>query len=691
MAKLRLLILGGFRLVDERGRELGIGSRKARAVLALAAFAGPSGMARERIAGMLWRDSEEARARQSLRQTLSDLRRDAGPVLVASADRLRLDGDLCSADAVEFALLAQQTGVDALERASDLYAGPLLDGLAVGDGGFDGWLEIERQRLAARNRGVLARLAALHAQAGDTAACVRIAERTLGVDPGDEAAWQDLIRAHCAAGQPQLALRAFERCRDALTRELDATPAAQTLALADRARLEIAAPFASAASRLTADPDPNRVAAPRPDAAPPAGLPAGVQAPDSSRASPGESVPAIVVMDFEASRGALADRAGSLSRGLAARLARLPGIAVVEGRYVFGDVDPGGAEGRRIIRERGIACLITGALEATADGAQRMAVQLVEGDGGRLLWSRRFEVAAGRSAADDDELLAAVVGLLERQLAATRFDAPGADEGWRGVRAAMAALFARGWSEEAVRLAVQRYRAAIQANPELALAHAQKSLVLALASKMGLVDGEPALLEAREAAERAIALAPADSDVLGYAGCAIADLGDPRRGEPLLERAVEENPDNPQAWAALGACRLGLARIEEGLQSLERGLRVSPWDYRRAVWLTLRSRGLLSLRRVDDAIEAARAAARSDAHFYPAWIALAAAQFKAGRRTEASRALGEALRIRPRLRVEEAHPWIGPRMAARLSEVWPSRPEPDPRAPRAGPRPDAGR
>jgi adenylate cyclase len=179
--------------------------------------------------------------------------------------------------------------------------------------------------------------------------------------------------------------------------------------------------------------------------------------------------------------------------------------------------------------------------------------------------------------------------------------------------------------------------------------------------------------------------------VLGYAGCAIADLGDPRRGEPLLERAVEENPDNPQAWAALGACRLGLARIEEGLQSLERGLRVSPWDYRRAVWLTLRSRGLLSLRRVDDAIEAARAAARSDAHFYPAWIALAAAQFKAGRRTEASRALGEALRIRPRLRVEEAHPWIGPRMAARLSEVWPSRPEPDPRAPRAGPRPDAGR
>ena len=76
---------------------------------------------------------------------------------------------------------------------------------------------------------------------------------------------------------------------------------------------------------------------------------------------------------------------------------------------------------------------------------------------------------------------------------------------------------------------------------------------------------------------------------------------------------------------------------------------------------------------------------------YTAWIALAAAQSKAGRRTESSRALGEALRIRPRLRVEEAHPWIGPRMAARLSEVWPSRPEPDPRAPRAGPRPDAGR
>ena len=645
----RLMVLGDFRLADERGRALLIASRKARAVISLVALAGPGGLQRERVAGMLWGGVDDARARQSLRQTLSDLRRDAGPVLAASADRLMLDRELCSVDAAEFTLLAQDGRLQALEQASALYMGPLLDGMSAGDGGFDEWLVIERQRLAAVHHQVLARLAAFHSQAGDTAASIRVAEQMLALDPADEAAWQDLISAHFAAGQPLHALRAFERCRESLLRELDASPGPRTIELAERARLAVAAPGTPAAAQ--------------------AALAASDPAQGGQRGA--VSAPAIVVMDFEASAGASAVRAGTLSRGLTARLARLSGIAVVAGRYLFAGVDPAGADGRRIIRERRVACLVTGALDAVTDGGERLSVQLVAGDGGRLLWSHQLGSSAAGPSASDDDLLAMVVSLLERQFAATQFDIPDIDDGWQSVRAAMAALFARGWSEEAVQDAVRRYRAAIEANPDLALAHAQKSLVLALASKMGLVDGEPALREAREAAERAIALAPADSDVLGYAGCAIADLGDPRRGEPLLERAVEENPDNPQAWAALGACRLGLARIEEGLQSLERGLRVGPSDYRRAVWLTLRSRGLLHLRRLDEAVDAARAGARSDAHFYPAWIALAAAHYRAGRRSEATRALTEALRIRPALRIEEAHPWVGPRMAARLLEVWP--------------------
>jgi adenylate cyclase len=212
----------------------------------------------------------------------------------------------------------------------------------------------------------------------------------------------------------------------------------------------------------------------------------------------------------------------------------------------------------------------------------------------------------------------------------------------------------------------------VRVAPDLAIAHAHMSLVLALGAKMGLVAGVAPLAEARRAADRAIELAPTDSEVLGCAGCAIADLGNPELAETLLERAVEENPDNPQAWAALGACRLGLARVEAGLAALERGVKVGSSDYRRTVWFTLMSRGLLQKRRIDEAIDAARSAVRSDVFFYPAWLALAAAQLRAGRRPQATRSIAQALRIRPQLSLQEAHPWVGPRTASRLREVWPA-------------------
>ena len=42
------------------------------------------------------------------------------------------------------------------------------------------------------------------------------------------------------------------------------------------------------------------------------------------------------------------------------------------------------------------------------------------------------------------------------------------------------------------------------------------------------------------------------SEVLGYAGCALPELGDAQRGTELLERAIENDPSNAQAWVSLG-------------------------------------------------------------------------------------------------------------------------------------------
>jgi TolB-like protein/Tfp pilus assembly protein PilF len=411
-------------------------------------------------------------------------------------------------------------------------------------------------------------------------------------------------------------------------------------------------------------------------APPPAdGVERTAAAPPAVRRAP--RLPVVAVMPFEVLPPAEPALAATLSQELVGGLARIAGYSVADGRMLFGGAEFASDRGRAVVVEHRVAFVVTGRLERTGGVAHRLSVRLLDGDDGRHRWSRRVDLDDD-SAKARDALIAATVARIEPQIVLGRAGQPADDEPtdaedpWPRVREAFAALFAHGWSEHSVETAVAKYRAAVTVAPELALAHAHMSLVLALGAKMGLVAGAAPLEEARRAADRAIALAPTDSEVLGCAGCAIADLGDPALGETLLERAVEENPDNPQAWAALGACRLSLARVEAGLEALERGVRVGSSDYRRTVWFTLMSRALLQKRRFDDAIEAARSAVRSDVFFYPAWLALAAAQFRAGRHPQATHAIAQALRIRPQLRVEEVHPWVGPRTTSRLREVWPA-------------------
>ena len=703
-----LLLLGGLRMLDGDGRELTIASRKGRALLARVALAGAACVPRERLAGGFWADADEARARQSLRQSLSELRREVGPLLVDRSQRLLFEADGCVVDALAFEALAGRTDPYSLERAVAMFAGPLLDGFdSVCGDEFDDWLHGERHRFAALNRRDCERLLHHHVERHDHDAAARIAEQAVEFDPDDESFWRAWMRALHAAGRPHRAMQVFERCRSTLRRRLDAEPGAETRALLAALRdaaQAVDAPSGAGRSAATSSATTSSIptssaatssvatssvatpsmAAPS-EAAPSGAAPFGASpseavpsgaAPFAAMPSPPPSrphaLPMVAVMPFEVQGQVDPAFAATLAAELIGALSRIAGFAIVDGRLLFRDADLASEASRTIVRERRVVFVVAGRLECGRDDPCLWTVRLIDCDDGRHLWSRRVELD-GSSPERRDELIAAMVARIEPQILMARVQGrPDSedDDPWHRVRQAFAALFARGWSEEAVATAVQRYRDAIRADPAFALAHAHKALVLALAAKMGLVAAE-AVAEAQTAAERAIALAPTDSEVLGVAGCAIADLGDPHRGETLLERAVEQNPDNPQAWAALGACRLGMARISDGLQSLERGVRLGSSDYRRTVWLTLMSRGLLYQRRPTEAIDTARAAVRSDVFFYPAWLALAAAQFQAGNAAQARRALAEARRIRPQLTLAEARPWISPRVAARMAEVWP--------------------
>ena len=292
-----------------------------------------------------------------------------------------------------------------------------------------------------------------------------------------------------------------------------------------------------------------------------------------------------------------------------------------------------------------------------------MAIQIIEGESSQYVWTTQQELAAPCATREVDDFVAGTAAKIEQQLTLVeaREDHKGtAHDAWSKVRQANSALFSAGWSEEAVASAVRLFREAIALDPKLALARAQKALIMALASQWGLLHGDEIREEARADAEKALELEPTKSEVLGCAACALADLGDTERALPLLERAIEENPNNAQAWAALGAAQLLRRQYEQSVESLRRGLRISPTDYRRSVWLTALTGALVHIGKFDQALAAAQDACRADAKFYPAQILLAVVLTKLGKHAEAAKGLAEARRIRPRLAIEEIRRWAGP-------------------------------
>src|SRR5687767_2078309 len=78
------------------------GRRKDLALLAYLAQKAPRPVPRAELADLLWEDRDEARARQSLRQALLELKRVVGAGLTTGAEQARLDPLAVGLDVREF-------------------------------------------------------------------------------------------------------------------------------------------------------------------------------------------------------------------------------------------------------------------------------------------------------------------------------------------------------------------------------------------------------------------------------------------------------------------------------------------------------------------------------------------------------------------------------------------------------------
>ncbi|MFN2184032.1 MAG: ATP-binding protein [Anaerolineae bacterium] len=249
MARLSLSLLGPFQAMLDERPVTQFKSNKVRALLAFLAIEEDRPHRREVLAGLLWPDWPDRDALSNLRYTLSSLRKAIGdrhtepPFLLISRDTLQFNSasdywlDVAAFTEAVQADKADPSATDQLEQAVTFYQGSFLEGFSVGDSpAFEEWALLTRERLARLMSSALHRLAAAYEQRGEYETAQSHARREVELEPWDEGAHRQLMRALALDGQRSAALAQYETCRRLLAEELDVEPAQETLRLYEQIR-----------------------------------------------------------------------------------------------------------------------------------------------------------------------------------------------------------------------------------------------------------------------------------------------------------------------------------------------------------------------------------------------------------------------------------------------------------------------
>ncbi|WP_161993261.1 winged helix-turn-helix domain-containing tetratricopeptide repeat protein [Lacisediminimonas profundi] len=371
-------------------------------------------------------------------------------------------------------------------------------------------------------------------------------------------------------------------------------------------------------------------------------------------------------------------RVSLLAKGLAedviALLARVPGFFLISHASSFAFRGQH-ASLPDVARQLGVRFVVEGSVRPTGD-VLRVSTQLTEAASGRVLWSGRFDRDHDHAGDLQESIARGIISELEPELtraeiAHIRRQRPENLDAWSHYHQAVGAIAMQGWGAQALAEARSRLEQSLALDPGFGLGHAHYALLTALARNIGLVPDSPGLVnDALGAAERAIELDDGSSEVLGYAGCALCDLGQKDRGVEILEQALEIDPSNAQAHVALGAAWAMTGKFEQGMAKMRFGMLISPRDRRLGFWGWALGLFLLKADRVDEALAEANTSSRRDPRFHLPRVLQAAALDRQGRLADAGAALAAARRLRPQLTLHEVGLSHGRRVGERMAALW---------------------
>ena len=637
IAGLRIFLFGGFRVERERDGQIWLAGKRGPAIIAYLARCPGMAAPREKLADLLWGDSDGEHSRNSLRQTLSVLRRDlmrAGVDIVESRkDMIYLKADAVAVDVDDFEAGLAGRAAQELETALAVYSGPFLDGFYLGSNLFDDWAALERDRLLDCALESFERLARLV----DVEAGLVLADRLLAMEPTREASYRLKMELLVACGRRDRALRTYETCRSMLKKEFDVDVSPETRALWQ-------------SLHSAADAGSNSI-----QGQPAIGAPAGQRF----------GRPSIGVADFVNLTGERSDDyfAKGLVQDITTALSQQRNYVVISGLPPIGQ-DGGTLDTARIWGTSAGRYILNGTVQRSGSEL-RVNIQLNDAGNGQNVWAQRFDGRSQEGLEFQDRIAQSVVSALSIELHLSRRrvhdrSPPGSPEVRRLVNEALTKLYEM--NRDSASIAIKLAEEAISIAP----GNARAMRTLSIATSVGLALG--ALPAGQEHIDLALRLAEASvqavpDDEIARCVLSFALECDGRIDEAIVEcrHAINLNPSYPIAHGDLAELYALRGQVNEALHEANESIRLGAPDV--TDFWRHHSMALAHFAGGSDqrALEVARKVVRMKPGFVRGALHWAAAASATGNSAEASRAIHHCLTQLPHLNMSNVSPGFVPR------------------------------
>jgi TolB-like protein/Flp pilus assembly protein TadD len=336
-------------------------------------------------------------------------------------------------------------------------------------------------------------------------------------------------------------------------------------------------------------------------------------------------------------------------------LSRVPGVRVASHLATYRYRDSEIPDLSQIAAELKIRYVLTGSLRRGGSRI-RVLVELADAIAGSVQWSRTYDRDIADLFAVQEEIATAIVRATGGELiraGSERANKASADQldAWGLVRKAYH-FWNYSFRPAEIGDSLNLLRRAVELDPDYANAHA--FLGLYLIEKVALMLSEKPeedRKEAQAAVDRAVELAPDDTEVLENAGLVWCHCAMWEQAVQALRRAVRISPFNLVAWGYLGFV-LGsgghqVKNAEEGDRILAKLIADTPEHPSVPYWYFFKSTACTRLGHFEEAVTCAFKCVELHPHFYVARYVLANALGHVGRHDEARAEMATVLAINP--------------------------------------------